>query len=402
MPPFEPSLDAPREGSRSNPAIAPEPPPDSASPPEPPGPEAENAAPSSEEPAENPSPGPRESSPVAETPAEHIPAEDDSPPPISPRTSSKPPPPLLASQALIEDLAPVEPLGQRARVLCIVVGVLFAGLGALMHLSVERGHSALIPSIVVGAVTLFAAVARVTYRQRAVAMVALGAIVAVLGVAGTGPAQGTAQAGALWSVARFVGATTLPAALLFRARYRAFTGARLLLGFAFLVSLPYAFHAIGLVAQHNTFGVAQLGAVLALTLLAAGLPGFMGSETTAAGTFVAPAMIGAFALQAGLERLGALVPGALADTLGLVESIAEDGDPLAAATPTVQFTISAIRDGAITAVAFAASVFLSALGVFQILAWKFAPEARLIDVRRPKAADHMDDRPSYEDWSARS
>jgi len=61
----------------------------------------------------------------------------------------------------------------------------------------------------------------------------------------------------------------------------------------------------------------------------------------------------------------------------------------------------ALWDAAVTAVAFAGSAFLSALGLFQILAWKFAPAARMIDVRRTHDSD-PDERPSIEDWSTRS
>jgi hypothetical protein len=301
----------------------------------------------------------------------------------------------------MEDLAPVEPLGEHARVLCVVAGALFALLGALPLLGLPlAGRAALVPSLVVGAVTVFAAVARVTYRRRAVAMVALGAIVAGLGIAGTGPAQGIAQGGAVWSLARLVATAALPAALLFRARYRAFEGARLLLGLAFVASLPFAIHAIAQLVEAPWFGFAQLGAVLALTLLAAGLPGFMGSETTAAGSFVAPAMIAAFALQAGFQRLGALVPGSLSELFGVVETTAEDGT-IVQSVPSVLLSAGAVLDAAVTTLALGTSALLSAVGLFQVLAWKFAPVARKIDVHRPAEAE-IEDRPSIEDWTTRS
>lgn len=317
------------------------------------------------------------------------------PPPSAVRSLG---PPLLASQALMEDLAPVEPLGQRARILCVVAGLLFALFGALPLAGVPlAGHPALIPSLVVGAVTLFAAVARVTYRMRAVAMVVLGAIVAGLGIAGTGPAQGIAEGGIVWSLARFAAVALLPAAVLFRARYRAFDGARLLLGLAFVAALPYAIHAV-IFLLGPSFGFAQIGAILVLLLLVAGLPGFMGSETTAAGSYVAPAMIAAFALQAGLQRLGALVPGSLSEVFAVVETIREDGE-VSHAIPAASLTAGALLDAAVTAVALAASALLSALGLFQILAWKFAPAARKIDIRRTPA--EATERPSIEEWSTR-
>jgi hypothetical protein len=362
-------------------------------------------------------PEPLDAPPISDRPSEPSDGPVSFPPPTSSgRAAALPPPisrfpasagashrpsrPLLASEALMEDLAPVEPLGQRARILCIGIGVLFALLGLLPLLGVEvRGQPALVPSLVVGAVTLFAAVTRVSYRKRAVAMVALGAIVAVLGIAGTGPAQGTAEGGAVWAIARWVAAAVVPAALLFRARYRAFEGARVLLGLAFLTALPFAIHAITLIREPNVFGLAQVGALLALALLIAGLPGFMGSETTAAGSYVAPAMIAALALQAGLQRLGATVPGSLADVFGVMQATPEEG-ALVEAAPSLLPSPAALSDAVVTAGAFAASALLAALGLFQILAWKFAPAARKIDVHRPSEVV-IEDRPSTEDWSTR-
>lgn len=344
-------------------------------------------------------PTPAREAALPEAPDPHdVPPHRPSVPARPSSMSRRPGPPLLASQALIEDLAPVEPLGQHARILCVVAGLLFLSFGALQLLGAElHDRPALVPALVVGAVTLFAAVARVTYRKRAVAMTALGAIVAGLGIAGTGPAQGIAEGGTFWSLLRFLAATALPAALLFRARYRAFEHARLLLGIAFLTALPYGLYAVGLLLE-PAFGIAQIGAILAILLLVAGLPGFMGSETTAAGSFVAPAMIGAFALQAGLQRLGAVVPGSLADVFRVVETVNEDGE-VVRSLPAAGLTGAALREAAVTAVAFAATALLSALGLFQILAWKFAPAARKIDVRR--TPEEIEERPSIEEWSSR-
>ena len=317
--------------------------------------------------------------------------------------------PVLASEALMEDLAPVEPLRDQARILCVAGGLVFALLGVLPRLGVPPpGRGALLPSAVVGAVTLFAAVARVTYRQRAVAMVAMGAVVAILGIGGVGPARGIAHDGAWWSVAHMVAAAILPATLLFRARYRAFEGARLLLGLGFLAALPLALHAVLLLmAPAAPFGFAQLGAVIALCFIVAGLPGFMGSETTAAGTFVAPAMVAAFAIASGLERLGVLTPGSLGDVFGVAQAAAdsaqatgEEGEVLRSAPPAVALAAGAVWDALVTTVAAGVSALLSAVGLFQILAWKFAPAARKIDLRKaPEPA--IEDRPSAGEWSSR-
>lgn len=360
---------------------------------------APSSTPGDDAPASSPPPSDRAASADRDA---LVPDPSASEPTSAPAASSTPlhRRPLLASEALIEDLAPVEPLGRNAQIVCVVTGLLFALLGALPHLGVaSRGRSAFVPSLVVGAVTVFAAVTRVSYRQRAVAMVAVGAIVAVLGIAGTGPAQGIAEGGAIWSIARWLAAALLPAALLFRARYRAFQGVRLLLGVAFLAALPFAVHALLLVMAPVDFGLVQVGALIALVALAAGLVGFMGSETTAAGTFIAPAMIAAFALQAGLQRIGAQIPGSLADVFGVIETAAEDPEAIQVA-PAVALSIATVWDAAVTTVALGASALLSALGLFQILAWKFAPAARKIDLHRAQETA-IPERPSTEEWSTR-
>lgn len=430
MPPFAPLPDAPRE-RRSAPQIPRDLAGDRDGPEEPsPADEGASAEPPSPDPAEDvaepPGEAPEPPPPPASDPAQRLaapPAEPAglphwandplseapaSPGPAAPSTGRPASRPVLASEALMEDLAPVEPLRQQARVLCVISGLVFALLGALPLLGLQMGgRAALVPAEVVGAVTLFAAVAHVTYRQRAVAMVALGAIVAILGIAGMGPARGIAHGGALWSVAQMVAAAALPATLLFRARYRAFEGARMLLGLGFLAALPFAVHAVLLLVDPGaTFGFVQLGAVLALAFVVAGLPGFMGSETTAAGTFVAPAMIAAFALSAGLHRIGALVPGSLGELVGLAQAAAEsaqatveEGEALRAA-PSVTLPAAALLDAVVTTIAVGVSALLSAVGLFQILSWKFAPVARRIDVRKATEAA-LEDRPSVEDWSTR-
>ena len=100
-------------------------------------------------------------------------------------------------------------------------------------------------------------------------------------------------------------------------------------------------HAVAKLVEAPTFGLGELGAVIGLAVIAAGLPGFMGSETTAAGSFVAPVMLVAFGLQAGLERLGALVPGSVSDVLGMAQLASSAGDGGSPSAPSA----SASRPG---------------------------------------------------------
>ena len=120
-------------------------------------------------------------------------------PPPSPRNGDRPREtpvkPLLASEALVEDLAPLEPSRHVARFWCAAVGVGFASLGALPLLGLRGGGTlgAVSSFFLLGAVTVGAALTRVSYRRRAVAMLALGLLVALLGLGGTGPAAGIAH-----------------------------------------------------------------------------------------------------------------------------------------------------------------------------------------------------------------
>ena len=77
-------------------------------------------------------------------------------------------------------------------------------------------------------------------------------------------------------------ATALPAALLFRSRYRAYLGARVALLVALAVALPAAVHAGMAVAQGPLF--ASVAAGLTLVAILTTLMGFMGEGTTAAST----------------------------------------------------------------------------------------------------------------------
>src|SRR5262249_44723408 len=90
--------------------------------------------------------------------------------------------PLLASEALMDDLAPGGPARRAARFWGAALAVGWGVLAALPLLGVRAGGSqAAVPALVLAGVAFVAALARVTYRQRAVAMVTLGVLSAALG-----------------------------------------------------------------------------------------------------------------------------------------------------------------------------------------------------------------------------
>jgi hypothetical protein len=276
--------------------------------------------------------------------------------------------PLLASEALMEDLAPVEPGRKAARIWCGAVGIGFAALGLLTLLGLRPGGPiGAIPSLALGFIALLAAVARVTYRQRAVAMVVLGILADTTALRGASAVLAEAVGGFGWNAARTVTAIGIPAALLFRARYRAFAGARIFLAVALLAALPFLVHVTLL--MRGDFGIAHAASIVALFAFLVSLSGFMGAETTGGGTLLAAFTIPCFSVELGL-RAFASVP----RTAG-----------------------HAIEIGAFVA-AFASASALAALGLFQIFAWRFAADARRIDIHsRPTESEDEPPR-SGSDW----
>ncbi len=267
----------------------------------------------------------------------------------------------------MEDLAPMRPAQDAARVWCAVVGVSFLLFGGLSVAGLRPdGVVAGPPAFVLGIVTLFTALTSVSYRQRAVAMVVLGTIATVIGLQSSGPAVG-------WGAARAGAAIALPAALVFRSRYRAYTGARWLLVVAFLVALPSFGHAVAQLALLDPH-LGQLGALMVILAVLSSLTGFMGSETTGAGSSLAVAVVLAFTADLVVGRL----------------------TQLSAFSP--RDLVSVLSAG----LAFAATSAITSLGLFQILAWRLAADARRIDLHRPDNDNDKDGRdrrpPSGGEW----
>jgi hypothetical protein len=283
--------------------------------------------------------------------------------------------PLLASDALMEDLAPVEPARAGARFWSAGLGLAFAAFGALALLGPsDGGLDVAIPSFVLAGIAIVAALTRVTYRQRAVAMVVLGLLCAVLGLRGIGPATGIAVGGFAWGLCRVVAAIALPAALIFRSRYRAYTRARWILAAAFAASVPFLGYVTTLLVPFDHFGLAEAGAIAAIVAILASLAGFMGSETTGAGSYTSIGVVLGLAAQLALESL---------------------------AQPDALASAGSIADVAVSMLAFVAVSALTSLGLFQILAWRFAADARRINLhpRPPKDSIHKLERSG--EWSTR-
>ncbi len=269
----------------------------------------------------------------------------------------------------MEDLAPVEPGKRTARLWCGALGITYLLLANLPLAKLRPGGpEAAGPPIVLGAVALVAAATRVTYRQRAVAMVVLGLLSAVVGLGDVDATLSVAAGGVGWSLARTVTAIAIPAALLFRARYRAYAGARIFLAGALVAAIPFAVH-LALTVRPEIDPVSAAAFVAAGANLAS-ISGFMGSETTGAGSYIAAFLV----LSLGGELLvrGLYLGRTTRDYL--------------------------VQVGAFT-LTFVTASALAALGLFQILAWRFAADARRIDIHS-RPAEPVDE-PSddgHSDW----
>lgn len=191
-------------------------------------------------------------------------------------------------------------------------------------------------------------IAPVSYSMRATTMLALGVSLLLEGLLGLGPVAALRHAGeaTFWELSRFLACVSLPAALLFRAHYRAYPRARLLLGWGLAFALPFVIRSGYIIVLGNEVAARVVaGATVGTVLLS--LVGFMGAGTTAMSTVWAVSLLLALSLDIAARWFW----------LG-----SSPGSHL------------------VTALAFLASSALSSVGVFQLLAATFACDARKIDV----------------------
>jgi hypothetical protein len=275
-------------------------------------------------------------------------------------TKIKMPPPILASDVLREDLAPFEPGRKASRIWDLAFAGLYLVLGAAFWFglgpSAEPRAGAV--CLAAAAATGVTAIVPFSYLWRAVVGGLIGGAVIVLGLAGHGPlAPMVSEGSSGWSEAfRIVACITVPAALLFRSHYRAYARGRLLLTITLLTALPFVILEGAAVARGPM--VASVGAALVLTGLLSSLGALRSTPTNAVAGWCAQSVIGLAALDIGLREL------------------------YLAAPPSIGTFAYAI-----TAVAFFASVVPMALGLFQVLAAVYAPEARIAAERHTSAPE---------------
>jgi hypothetical protein len=291
------------------------------------------------------------------------PGEDKpSSPPPSKLPMSKP---LLASDALREDLAPSAPWGYTVRFWVAALATTCAAFGALEGALLDRWNLSS-GMLALGALALMGL--PLGYRARAAGLIALGANVTALGLAHHGPAVVLAHA-APWSASHVVAATLVPAALLFRARYRAFPLGRRLLALSLVAALPL----VGYCAAMLTSGSLpeQIGAAIALCALASSLIGFMGAD---AGRAVGPWL-------------------ALAVVAGVMTQIAIVGWDQAIASGV------SLGMEAVSLLATALACAVAALGLFQLLGARYWERAREVDLRHKPTTMRPKEPSAGESWS---
>jgi hypothetical protein len=269
------------------------------------------------------------------------------------------PPPVLASEVLREDLAPIEPGRHASRLWDLALALLYLAVGICLRINLgvsgvspDPGAACLAAAAAVGAT----AVVPFPYLWRAVVGGVIGASVVALGIFGGGPLALLTGPGSTPWVEPFRVATcvALPAALLFRSHYRAYERGRVLLGAAFVLSLPFLVHEAILTTEGPL--LARVAAGLALLVPISGLFAFMSSPPTSMTVLCAEALTAVLAIELGLRQL--YMP------------------RLAGAGPLAYV---------LTGLAFFASVVPIALGLFQTFAAIYAREARKVDLHRPSS-----------------
>jgi hypothetical protein len=277
--------------------------------------------------------------------------------------SRKTPPPVLASDILREDLAPIDP-GPRATRIChaaaalLLLAVAFALRGRIGLAAGSPNAGAICAAAAAAAAAT--AMAPIGYRWRAAVGAAIGLAVMVVGLFGRGP-LGLLDDGPgvlSWGGFRVIAAIVLPAALLFRSHYRAYERGKAILAFAYALSAPFLLD-LALLALGGTEVAAQLTASVTLLVLLSGLFALLGTPPIYITVWIA----GMFTVATTVDLLFVESGG-----VGLSRVLASLV-LLACAAP-------------------------ASLGLFQLLASVYAPDARRVDVHKPTEPQLPAPRPS--------
>jgi hypothetical protein len=265
------------------------------------------------------------------------------------------PKPLLASEVLRDELAPLAPGRGASRVWLVGVCLALVLLGVALKLGVgmETGRrDAATMSFSAAGATAAVALLPFPYALRAGVALLLGAVLAALGLRGTGPLAGLVLDGMRHDdLARLLTLTTLPAALLFRAHYRAYRPARWVLAAALVLACPFVALELKNALNADLALLSRLASATSVAAVLSALFGFMGSGTTGAGSVWAALVLAVLPLEVALRDL----------TSRLAE------------TELLAYPAAAIG--------LACAAILATVGVFQLLAAGLARHARHLTLR---------------------
>jgi hypothetical protein len=112
-----------------------------------------------------------------------------------------------------------------------------------------------------------------------------------------------ADEGLFRNVIRLTTMSLLPAALLFRATYRAYRPARIALAGAFVLSVPFVAQQLLVALDPAAQPAVRAGAVFDVGVVLCGLFGFMGKDTTGGSSVWASLLLGVLAADVALREL---------------------------------------------------------------------------------------------------
>jgi hypothetical protein len=262
-------------------------------------------------------------------------------------------PPILASDILREEVAPLAPAGTAMRRWLLAVSASYASLAiASFEGLTPYAHLAVSASLVTVAAATVAWLAPVPYAARAGLAMLAGLLPLLLGAEDKGPLARLGSEGEVQAGAELVLVILLPAALFFRAQYRAFLAARGFLVVALALAVPAVFFLGRGALAEGTPLTLRLADVLVITSVLTSFAGFLGPETTGACTLW--------------------------------------GAVLLLALPARQLVASGLRDASASQLGSAAAVAVgealagtvASVGLYQLLAAALARRARLVDVHR--------------------
>jgi hypothetical protein len=254
----------------------------------------------------------------------------------------------------MEDIAPREPWREGARWWSLGLGIALAASAVPEWLG-SRGVAA--PSLGLGGACVAAGAAPLPYVWRALVMLVVAIATLLLGILDLGPAAALSGAVGEWGLVHGIAAVGLPAALLFRERYRAYAGARYVLASALVLAIPFVGYSILRVFDQT--GLAQIASGAALGSVCLSLFGFMGSNTGVAGKYLGSLVITGVTLQLAGEVVARTIP-------------------TAALWPSHPPPVGDL----VGIGAFVCAALLGALGAAQLLAARSWAQARAVDVRQ--------------------